>query len=72
MDVLGTTAQMGKQVHKDADEHKNTYPGLVGTVGAEEQLHKALRSAKDAQTKLNELTGRSFAGYDQFLAYFKL
>ena len=72
MDVLGTTAQMGKQVHKDADEHKNTYPGLLGTVGAEEQLHKALRSAKDAQTKLNELTGRSFAGYDQFLAYFKL
>lgn len=72
MDVLGTTAQMGKQVHKDADEHKNTYPGLLGTVGAEEQLHKALQSAKDAQTKLNELTGRSFAGYDQFLAYFKL
>ena len=72
MDVLGTTAQMGKQVHKDAGEHKNTYPGLLGVAGAEEQLHKALQSAKAAQTKLSELTGRSFAGYDQFLAYFKL
>lgn len=72
MDVLGTTAQMGKAVHKDAGEHKNTYPGLLGTAGAEEQLHLALQAARDAQARLGELTGRSFAGYDQFLAYFKL
>lgn len=72
MDVLGTTAQMGKAVHKDAGEHKNTYPGLLGTAGAEEQLHRALQAARDAQARLGELTGRSFAGYDQFLAYFKL
>ena len=72
MDVLGTTAQMGKAVHKDAGEHKNTYPGLLGTTGAEEQLHQALQAATAAQTKLEQLTGRSFAGYDQFLAYFKL
>lgn len=72
MDVLGTTAQMGKAVHKDAGEHKNTYPGLLGTAGAEEQLHRALQAARDAQVRLGELTGRSFAGYDQFLAYFKL
>ena len=72
MDVLGTTAQMGKAVHKDAGEHKNTYPGLLGTTGAEEQLHQALQAATAAQTKLEQLTGRSLAGYDQFLAYFKL
>ena len=72
MDVLGTTAQMGKAVHKDAGEHKNTYPGLLGTTGAEEQLHQALQAATAVQTKLEQLTGRSFAGYDQFLAYFKL
>ena len=72
MDILGTTAQMGKAVHKDAGEHKNTYPGLLGTAGAEEQLHRALQAARDAQARLGELTGRSFAGYDQFLAYFKL
>lgn len=72
MDILGTTAQMGKQVHKDADEHKNTYPGLLGVAGAEQQLHQALAAARETQDKLSELTGRSFAGYDQFLAYFKL
>lgn len=72
MDVLGTTAQMGKAVHKDAGEHKNTYPGLLGTTGAKDQLHQALQATKTAQTKLGQLTGRSFAGYDQFLAYFKL
>ncbi|HJA27682.1 MAG TPA: polyprenyl synthetase family protein [Candidatus Limosilactobacillus intestinigallinarum] len=72
MDVLGTTVQMGKAVHKDAGEHKNTYPGLLGTTGAKDQLHQALQAAKTAQTKLGQLTGRSFAGYDQFLAYFKL
>lgn len=72
MDVLGTTAQMGKAVHKDAGEHKNTYPGLLGVAGAKDQLHKALAVAKKNQQTLSDLTGKSFAGYDQFLAYFKL
>ncbi|WP_288659192.1 polyprenyl synthetase family protein [uncultured Limosilactobacillus sp.] len=72
MDVLGTTAQMGKAVHKDAGEQKNTYPGLLGTAGAKDQLHQALAGARASQTKIGKLTGRSFAGYDQFLAYFKL
>ncbi|MEE6647170.1 polyprenyl synthetase family protein [Limosilactobacillus pontis] len=72
MDVLGTTAQMGKAVHKDAGEQKNTYPGLLGTAGAKDQLHQALAGARAAQTKIGKLIGRSFAGYDQFLAYFKL
>lgn len=72
MDVIGTTAQMGKKVGKDAAEHKNTYPGLLGITGAEEQLHRALDQAKDSQASLARLTGRSFAGYDDFLAYFKL
>lgn len=72
MDVVGTTAQMGKQVGKDAAEHKNTYPGLLGVAGAEKQLHQALHQAQDTQTALCRLTGRSFAAYDDFLAYFKL
>lgn len=72
MDVLGTTAQLGKHVHKDAGEHKNTYPGLLGTAAAEDQLHHAVAAARDAQAALQQLTGYSFAGYDQFLAYFKL
>lgn len=72
MDVLGTTAQMGKEVHKDAGEHKNTYPGLLGVTGAKEQLHLALDAAHQTQQKLATTTGRDFTTYDQFLAYFKL
>lgn len=71
MDVLGTVAQMGKAVHKDASEHKNTYPGLLGIDGAKGQLQKALDAAKQSQEQLEQTTGKSFAGYDQFLAYFK-
>ncbi|WP_367333761.1 polyprenyl synthetase family protein [Limosilactobacillus sp.] len=72
MDVLGTVAQMGKAVGKDAGEHKNTYPGLLGIDGAKDQLHLALAHARQAQKNLAQLTRKSFAGYDQFLAYFKL
>ena len=72
MDVVGTAKQMGKAVHKDASEHKNTYPGLLGIQGAEEQLHLALKQAKKTQKKLVDKTGHDFSAYDQFLAYFKL
>lgn len=71
MDVLSTTEQMGKAVHKDAAEHKNTYPGLLGVEGAQGQLKQALAAAKQSQRELERLTGKSFAGYDEFLAYFK-
>lgn len=72
MDVVGSTAQMGKKVGKDAGEHKNTYPGLLGVAGAEEQLHQALAKARATQEELSQTTGHSFAAYDDFLAYFKL
>lgn len=72
MDVLGTTAKMGKAVHKDADEHKNTYPGILGVAGAKEELAKAVKAAKSDQQALSELVGQSFAAYDQALAYFEL
>lgn len=72
MDVIGTAKQMGKAVHKDAGEHKNTYPGLLSVQGAEKQLHLALKQAKESQRKLTEKTGCDFSAYDQFLAYFKL
>ncbi len=72
MDVVGTTAEMGKQVGKDAGEQKNTYPGLLGVAGAEDQLHQALASARRTQAELARVTGKSFAAYDDFLAYFKL
>ena len=71
MDILSTTEEMGKAVHKDADEQKNTYPGLLGVDGAKEQLQIALTAASQNQKNLEKLTGKSFAGYDDFLAYFK-
>lgn len=71
MDVLSTTEKMGKKVHKDANEQKNTYPGLLGIKGAKEQLRKAIAAAVRTQQQLEQITGKSFAGYDQFLAYFK-
>ena len=72
MDVIGTAKQMGKAVHKDAGEHKNTYPGLLSVQGAEKQLHLALKQAKESQRKLTEKTGCDCSAYEQFLAYFKL
>lgn len=72
MDVLATEDQMGKAVHKDAGEHKNTYPGLLGIDGAKDQLAQALSSARKWQLRLAQSTGKSFTGYDQFLAYFKI
>lgn len=72
MDVLGTTAQMGKRVHKDAGEHKNTYPGLLGVQGAEDQLHLSLNQAHQLVDQLSAETGHSFAVFNEFLAYFKL
>lgn len=72
MDVVATPEQMGKATHKDAAEHKNTYPGLLGLDGAKEQLQKALDQAIEDQDQLAKLTGRSMDSFDQFLAYFKL
>lgn len=72
MDVVATPEQMGKATHKDAAEHKNTYPGLLGLDGAKEQLQKALDQAIEDQDRLAKLTGRSMDSFDQFLAYFKL
>ncbi|MCD7113183.1 polyprenyl synthetase family protein [Limosilactobacillus agrestis] len=71
MDVLSTAEEMGKAVHKDAGEQKNTYPGLLGVDGAKEQLQVALTAARQNQQNLEKLTGKSFTSYDDFLAYFK-
>lgn len=71
LDVTSTPEQLGKATHKDAGENKNTYPSLLGLDGAKQQLAKALDAARHDQSELSKLTGRLFAGYDEFLAYFK-
>ncbi|KRM86526.1 polyprenyl synthetase family protein [Liquorilactobacillus vini] len=58
MDELSTTAKMGKKVHKDQNEHKNTYPSLLGI----SQSWDALTGAVDRAA--NSLKTLSQAGVD--------
>lgn len=71
LDVTSTPEELGKPVHQDAAENKNTYPELLGLAGARQKLTEAVASARKQQKKLAQLTKRPFDGYDQFLAYFK-
>lgn len=72
LDVTATASQLGKATHKDAGENKNTYPGLLGLTGAEQQLKQALAAARQTQQHLTAMSDYSFDGLDQFLAYFKV
>jgi geranylgeranyl diphosphate synthase type II len=52
LDETSTTEKMGKRVHKDQVEHKNTYPGLLGMTKSWQALAQAITAAKEA---LNEM-----------------
>ena len=67
LDVTSTPAQLGKQTHKDAGEHKNTYPGLLGLTGAKAALTAAVTQAKQA---LAAAGGPDNALLAAFLTYF--
>lgn len=71
LDVTSTPEELGKPVHQDAEENKNTYPELLGLDGARQKLREAVSAAREQQEVLAKMTQRSFDGYDQFLAYFK-
>lgn len=71
MDVVGTEEQMGKAVHKDQGEHKNTYPGLLGVDQTRSELHNALHQAQQVQSELTAHVSDDFQVLDEFLAYFK-
>jgi len=70
LDVTSTPAQLGKQTHKDAGEHKNTYPGLLGLDGAEVALNQALATAKTAIDRAERLSQRDLGLLTSFLTYF--
>lgn len=70
LDVTSTPAQLGKQTHKDAGEHKNTYPGLLGLDGAEVALNQALATAKTAIDRAEQLSQRDLGLLTSFLTYF--
>ncbi|HJA46801.1 MAG TPA: polyprenyl synthetase family protein [Candidatus Limosilactobacillus excrementigallinarum] len=71
MDVVGSEEQMGKAVHKDQAEAKNTYPGLLGLAETKHQLALALAKARELAAKLNQQTNGDFTVLEEFLAYFK-
>lgn len=47
LDVLGTTAEVGKTTGQDAVAGKNTYPALLGVDGAKAALERELTAAND-------------------------
>lgn len=71
LDVTSTPEELGKPVHQDAAENKNTYPELLGLAGAKEKLKEAVAAARDQQEVLAKMTNKSFDAFDQFLAYFE-
>jgi len=70
LDVTSTAAEMGKATHKDADEHKNTYPGLLGLAGAQSALQAALTTAQAALQHATNVSGRNLDLLAAFLTYF--
>ncbi|AVK60280.1 polyprenyl synthetase family protein [Lactobacillus sp. CBA3605] len=70
LDVTSTPAAMGKATHKDAQEHKNTYPGLLGLVGAKSALKQALNQAQNALKQAETLSQRDLGLLAAFLTYF--
>ncbi|MHC9536877.1 polyprenyl synthetase family protein [Dellaglioa sp. BT-FLS60] len=70
MDVVGTSKEMGKAVHKDSQENKNTYPGLMGLNGAYDTLEKVINQAKATVQSLKQ-TGLETGYLEELLHYFK-
>ncbi|MFC6201635.1 polyprenyl synthetase family protein [Lactiplantibacillus nangangensis] len=70
LDVTSTPEQLGKQTHKDAGEHKNTYPGLLGLAGAQDALHQAVTTAQTALDRAEQLSQRDLSLLASFLTYF--
>jgi len=70
LDVTSTAAEMGKATHKDADKHKNTYPGLLGLAGAQSALQAALETAQTALEQAASVSGRNLELLAAFLTYF--
>lgn len=71
MDVIGNEKRLGKAVHKDQAEHKNTYPNLLGLDETKHQLALALAKARELKAALEQQTPGNFGVLEEFLAYFK-
>jgi len=65
LDVEGDAKVLGKAAQKDAEKHKNTYPGLVGVARAKELAEEKLKEAFSAIDLLASRGGplRNIASY---------
>ena len=72
LDVTATTAELGKQTHKDAAEAKNTYPGLFGVAGTRQRLREVVASAEQNLTELQRVTGLDTSLLASFCSYFRV
>jgi geranylgeranyl diphosphate synthase type II len=70
LDVTSTPEELGKATHKDADEHKNTYPGLLGLDGAQQALKQAVAAAEAALEQAQAISEREMTLLAAFLTYF--
>lgn len=71
MDEISTPEKMGKAVHKDQSEQKNTYPGLFGIAGTKQHLSQVLGQAQELAGQLQAVSP-DFKLLDEFLAYFQV
>ncbi|WP_295728278.1 polyprenyl synthetase family protein [uncultured Limosilactobacillus sp.] len=72
MDVIGSEGQMGKAVHKDQVEQKNTYPNLLGLEETKRQLSLVLDQTRKSKVSLEQQTHCDFKVLEEFLAYFNI
>lgn len=71
LDVIGDAKSLGKNVHKDEIENKNTYPILLGVQGTKEALVEVLNNTENL---LKEMANNDIAIdlFEQLLDYFKV
>lgn len=72
LDVTATTEQLGKKTHKDAQEAKNTYPGLLGVAGTKSRLQQVINAALSALSQLEQVSQRDVSLLASFCRYFKI
>ncbi|WP_157047098.1 polyprenyl synthetase family protein [Liquorilactobacillus oeni] len=72
LDVVSTQEKLGKAVHKDQAENKNTYPGLLGLKESYSELKRVVQKAKNALEGLqkNLENGKNTELLWDFLDYF--
>lgn len=71
LDVIGNETELGKKVHKDQVENKNTYPGLLGLEGAQQELRHSIQLMYENLEVLRR-DGIDVSLLADFLNYFKM